>query len=126
MPRDYHYAKRDILDSMPGTISEIIAKSGYERNTVERWMRRMRGVDCHVVDWRRPAVSGPFVPVYAAGPGEDAVCTLKPLTPSQDWERRKTKYGVDTLRAKERAAHWALKARRGQVVDPLMAALFGK
>lgn len=126
MPRDYHVAKRDILQAMPGSISEIIAQSGYDRSTVERWMRRMRDVDCHIIDWRRPEVSGPFVAVYAAGPGDDAVCTLKPLTPSEDWHRKKEKYGMETLRARERAAHWALKARRGKVVDPLVAALFGR
>lgn len=129
MPRNYHIAKQDILDSMPGTVSEIIKKSGYERCTVERWMRRMKHDDpaqreCHIIDWRRPEVSGQFVAVYAAGPGKNAPCKLVAQSDAEKWQRAIQLHGMDKLRAKERARAWALKARRGQVNDPLMQALF--
>lgn len=125
MPRKYHNAKADILQSMPGTTAELATKSGWHLPTVQRWVRTMRKAgECRIADWRRPNGSGNFVPVYGKGPGEDAPCTLKPLTPSDDWQLAKQRYGMDTLRAKERARHWALQARRGRR-DPLMAALFG-
>jgi hypothetical protein len=127
MPRKYHNAKADILQSMPGTTAQLVEKSGWHIDTVHRWLRRMRKTgECRIADWQRPNRSGNFVPIYGMGPGEDAPCTLKPLTPSEDWKLAKQRYGMDTLRAKERARHWALKARRGQVKDPLVAALFGR
>jgi hypothetical protein len=127
MPRNYHTAKADIIQAMPGTTGQLVEKSGWHHDTVARWVRRMRKTgECRIVDWRRPNRTGNFVPVYGAGPGADAVCTLKPLTNSEDWHLAKKRYGMETLRKKERARHWALKARRGETTDPLMAALFDR
>jgi hypothetical protein len=125
VPRNCHTAKADILQAMPGSVSQLVTKSGYHRATVERWVRTLRAEQAsHIIDWLRPNGSGNFIPVHGKGLGEDAPCTLKPLTASDDWKLAKQRYGMDTLRAKERARHWALKARRGRR-DPLVAALFG-
>jgi hypothetical protein len=126
MPRNYHIARDHILQAMPGTVNQLVTKSGYCRSTVERWLRALRQGEpeqrgSHIIGWKRPERCGHFVAVHAAGPGKDAPCRLKPLTASQDWQKAKQKYGMETLRRKERARSWALKARRGQVKDPLMA-----
>jgi hypothetical protein len=127
MPRKYHNAKADILQAMPGSMAQLATKSGWHLQTVERWVRALRKAgECRILDWQRPNGSGNFVPVYGQGPGEDAACTLQALTGSEKWRLTKQRYGMDTLRAKERARHWALRARRGQVRDPLVAALFGR
>jgi hypothetical protein len=127
MPRKYHNAKEDILQSMPGTISQLVEKSGYHRATVERWMAKLRdGGESHIIKWLPPNGSGHFIPVHARGPGKDAECTLKAQTHSDRWKRAKQLHGLPTLRAKERARYWSLRARRGETMDPLVAALFGR
>ncbi len=42
MPRDYHHAKKDVFDAMPGTQNEIVARTGYDRSTVGRWVSVLR------------------------------------------------------------------------------------
>lgn len=125
MPRNYHIAKEHIVASMPGTVAELVRKSGWSHDTVVRWVKKLRKEGAsHIVGWERPNGGGPFVSVHGAGAGEDVPCTLKPLTPSEDWAKAKEKYGMELLRKKERARKWALEARRGRNDDPLMAALF--
>lgn len=78
--RIYHTAKRDILQSMPGTVSELAALSGYSLDTVYGWVRRLRHGDpltreSHIIGWIEPTGprgSGGVTPIHAAGPGEDA------------------------------------------------------
>lgn len=127
MPRNYQIARADILQSMPGSVDQLAAKSGYHRDTVTRWLRKLRAENAsHITGWLRPNGSGHFIPVHGAGPSADVECTLKPLTASEDWQKRKAKYGMQMLRRQERARHWALQARRGRTTDPLVAALFGR
>lgn len=78
-PRNYHLAKSHILQAMPGTVGELARKSGYARGTVEAWLKVLRAGDAltrasHIIDWRAPNGSGPYIAVHQAGPGEDAVC----------------------------------------------------
>lgn len=126
MPRDYHIAKRDILESMPGTVAQLVKKSGYHRATVERWLRKLRAADgSHIVDWQRPNGAGNFIPVHGAGTGVDVPCTLVALTSSEKWKATVRRLGRDRVRQLERARAWALQARRsGFGRDPLLGALF--
>lgn len=127
MPRDYHIAKRDILQAMPGTVAQLVAKSGYHRATVERWLVKLRAADgSHIVDWLPPNGSGNFIPVHGVGPGPDAPCKLRAMTPSDKWQARVRRLGRDYLRNRSRTGEWALRARRvGFKSDPLLGALFG-
>jgi hypothetical protein len=78
--RVYHTAKDDILQSMPGTVSELVARSGYSRETVYTWIRQLRCGDplsreSHIIGWLEPTGprgSGGVTAIHAAGPGEDA------------------------------------------------------
>lgn len=85
-PRDYHQARRDILQAMPGTIAQLVKKSGYARGTVEIWVRKMRIGDplaraSHIIGWTPPASShgsGPHAPIHQAGAGHDAPRVVLP------------------------------------------------
>lgn len=125
MPRNYNVAKDHVRQAMPGTMAQLVKRSGWHHDTVSRWVRKMRAAgECRIVGWQRPNGSGNFVPVYGEGPGEDAPCTLKPLTPSQDWQIAKQRYGKELLAKRERARHYARLARLNG--DPLVQALFGQ
>jgi hypothetical protein len=121
VPRNYAVAWDHIQEAMPGTVDELVAKSGWSVHTVRRWLARARAAGTsHIVDWRRPNGTGNFIAVHGVGPGDDVPCTLKPLTASDDWQLRIKRYGRELLRRQERARHYALRARRGQTRDPLM------
>jgi hypothetical protein len=78
--RIYHTAKEDILQSMPGTASELAKRAGYHREHVYCWLRKLRRGDpmtreSHIIGWQNPTGpngSGDYTPIHAAGPGEDA------------------------------------------------------
>src|ERR1044072_495912 len=128
MPRDYNApAQTAILQSMPGSVPHLAAKSGFHRATVERQLRKLRADGkTRIVGWARPNGSGPFIAIHGRGSGPDAPCTLQPLTDAEDWALKVERIGRPTLRLQERDRNWRLKARRGQVRDPLVAALFGR
>lgn len=122
-----------ILAAMPGFYDEIAAKCGLSQHIVERHVRKMRLVadpaqrECHVARWARPETVGKYRPFVKAGPGRDARCTFKPMTPKQMQDRhREKRRGTereDIKKARDRNRHWEAKARRG---DPLINALFGR
>lgn len=76
--RDYQLAKADILQAMPGTLQDLIQKSGWSERTVIGWLKVLRAGDpltrsSHIIDWLQPKKVGPYLAVHAAGPGEDAI-----------------------------------------------------
>lgn len=123
MPRNYHVAKAHILQAMPGTHNELVAKSGWTYETVRRWLKVLRRDSLvHIGDWARPNGSGHFQRIYHAGPGPDVPCTLTPLTDSEKWKlqvKRGMVDGINTIARKERARFWVRKAQRQG--DPLSA-----
>lgn len=116
--------RRLVADALPGNPADIAASTKLARTTVWRWLKAMhQDGECHVAKWMRNPQGGPFLPVYAAGPGVDAVCALKPLTEKQKsrryraaarrdgrWEDRNAR-----VRARWRADHADYQR------DPLMA-----
>ncbi len=119
-----------IAASLPGTLSEIMAKSGMTEGTCKRWIRILReeGLS-HITDWKRATgTRGGFRPVHAPGAGTDAANPLQPLTSAETCKRYRDKIKLDRDRndrhkAKSLARQFARKAgRRG---DPLVNALFG-
>jgi hypothetical protein len=77
--RDYQLAKADILLAMPGTVDEIMQKSGWSLRTVREWIGVLRKgspstrashISGFMPQGSRP---GPPLAIHSAGPGEDAV-----------------------------------------------------
>ena len=98
-PRNYHIAKEHILQAMPGTVDELVKKSGYNRGTVEHWMKALRTGDprtrsSHIIEWHPPNGTGPYIPVHQAGAGEDAILIRRSRN-----ERRLLKQSFDKFKA---------------------------
>lgn len=71
MPRINHMDA--VLAALPGTLSEIMSKSGVKKQAVARWLRIMRkNKECHVGKWRRSKGQGPLMRFYVRGHGIDA------------------------------------------------------
>ena len=122
-------SRRDkVKAALPGTPPEIMATTGLARTTVWRWLKDLlEAGECHITpEWQRTPGGGPFVPSYAAGPGVNAKCKLKPFTDSQIAKRYRAKARKDgrweDRNAKVRA-RWAADHARF-TKDPLLAALF--
>ena len=117
-----------VAAALPGCREQLIAKTGLAKGTVWRWIKALHAAgEVHIVNWKRPA-KGPFMPVYAAGPGTDAACKLKHFTAAQKAKRYRGKSinaGTWAERTRQqRGRYWAGKAaERG---DPLVNALFGR
>ena len=111
-----------------GTVADLAKRTGLAYNTVWRHIKAMHEAgECHITpDWKRTPGGGAFVPTYAAGPGVDAPCRLKPYTTAQlstRYRRKRRKDGSwQELLALNRA-RWAAK-RASFKKDPLLAALF--
>lgn len=89
---------------MSGTRDQIAAAAGVCRMTVSRQVKALHAAGKrHIVRWARP-VKGPIMPVFAAGPGEDA-------------ERR-----IQTFTYSEKSRRY--RARRDREVPSPFAALF--
>lgn len=124
-----------VFDALPGSVSDIMAKTTFSQRTVQKWIRSFRTaaeddpLKARIIDWRRSDVSGPFIPIHGAGGGPDAVCELLAYdTNSQlTWQRRKERWTDeqrDYYRLKSRTnAQVRRAAKRG---DPMVNALFGK
>lgn len=112
----------------PGTVADLAKRTGLAYNTVWRHMQAMHAAgECHITpQWKRIPGGGAFVPTYAAGPGVDAPCRLKPFTNAQLSTRYRTRRRKDgswqELLALNRA-RWAAK-RASYKKDPLLAAMF--
>jgi|SRR5471030_1751024 len=79
-----------IVRALPGTISDLVKKSGCAESTIRRWLNRMRADgECHIARWRR--TGGSLTPFYVAGRGVDAVCNLKARTNAQYCRRSRAK-----------------------------------
>lgn len=106
--------KQQVVDALPGTLSEIIAKAGVKRETAIRWLRIMRDAnECYVKRWKRSKGPGPFMRVYAAGKGKDA---KRPepysLAVSKQRYRENHPMAVDIYNARRRAKNHANKVAR--------------
>lgn len=107
--------RADVLAAMPGTRAEIHAKCSVECSCIVRMIRILRDAgQCHVTAWKRTVgKGGPIMPIYAAGPGEDA----KPLKrlPLRVYSRRYRKTHPEAIALANdarRARYWADRARK--------------
>lgn len=95
--------RRQILDLMPAEQSSIAWATGLSVATISRWVARLHSAgDIHISSWRRNPGGGDFVPKYSAGPGEDALCELVPLSNTERHRRMR-----ERRREARAAATWA-------------------
>lgn len=130
MPRDYRLARGHILEAMPGTVPELVKKSGYVRHTVNRWLAGLRegtpaARAAHIGDWIVPEGRGPVVAVWHAGPGRHKRRPVRNTSNAERWKKAKAKHGLPKLNAKWLNQHYARQRRKGRT-DPLLGALFAK
>jgi hypothetical protein len=130
MSRDYHRARADILEAMPGTVPDLAKRSGYARGTVKRWiaeLRKGRAADrgAHIGDWLEPEGRGAVaVAVWHAGPGKHKHRRRRGNASSQEKHARAVEqHGRELLAAKAANRYHARKRRAGHT-DPLLGALF--
>lgn len=95
-----------IVRALPGTMCDLVRKSGCAESTIRRWLHRLRAEnECHISGWRRNY--GGHTPYYEAGPGKDARCNLKRLTNTEYARRWRAKMAGtehgDVAAAKNRA-----------------------
>lgn len=124
--------RKYVLEAMPGTPKELREKTGFASRTITYNVKRaMAAGECHISKWKRSDGKGGFQPVYASGPGENAVCKLKPWTDAEigkrTWKKMKQDGRADIRLAHDSARYYAKKAERhGFIADPLQAAFFGR
>lgn len=112
MPKVSH--KQFVIDALPGTFSEIIAKSGVKKDTVIRWLRIMQDSgECYVKRWKRSKAQGPLMRVYAFGKGKDAMRPERlSMAVYKKRYRERHPLEVDIYNARRRAINEANRAAR--------------
>lgn len=109
--------KAQVVAAMPGTVPEIMARSGMTETTVKRWIRILRAAgESHIAKWKRSIGSGAFQSVHVLGAGQDARCYLQPYTTAQLSKRSRRAGKVDgraeATQARRSAKYYAKKAAR--------------
>lgn len=104
-----------ILGAMPGTRTEIIARSGLSKDTIARVIPIVHdGEQSHIGEWLPHPVGGPSMAVFYTGPGVDAIDDLPRMTHKELSARyEKSIRGTekhDRRNAKSRSRHWEKKA----------------
>jgi hypothetical protein len=104
-----------IARSLPGSMTDLVRKSGCAESTIRRWLHRMRADGtCHISGWERNCSS--ITAIYSAGPGPDAPCRLKRKTSAQyskEWRDRARKSGeLDVIYARKNARDRASTATK--------------
>lgn len=118
-------AVKDVRLAMPGTVRQLVDRSGWCREAVERCVKVLRAArDSHVGGWQASTGprGGPPAKIHYAGPGRDMPCNIKPLTPAEIWARRVKTNGREEHNARVRAYY---QRKRGvHLRDPLQQAAF--
>lgn len=127
MPRDYHRARADILEAMPGTVPDLAKRSGYARGTVKRWIAELRKGrpaerGAHIGEWLEQEGRGAVaVAVWHAGPGSHKHRRRKGKASSATkYARAVAEHGLPLLAAKAANQYHARQRRAGRA-DPLLA-----
>jgi hypothetical protein len=119
--------RADIIASLPGSIAEIIKRSGYSLATVSRNIAMLRAEkEIHIARWGKPPKAGRFYAVFAVGSAPDAP-RLEPVSNNERMAKvrriRKETGAIFEYRAKQRGRYHAKRATYRR--DPLLAALYG-
>ncbi len=110
--------KAQVKAALPGTLCDIVEKSGVQATTVVRWLKIMHTGhprEIYVSGWERTkGKGGPIKRVYSVGNQEDVKCRLKAQNQATYSARYRKKIRdteqADLTKAKARAERWAKKA----------------
>lgn len=73
-----------VLESLPGTISEISVRAGVSRTTAVNWIKSIRADgQAHVSGWKKLSQGGRYLAIYAIGSAMDVPCNFTPMTDKQ-------------------------------------------
>jgi hypothetical protein len=104
----YGDMRQQILNALPATRPALQEKLGINRSTAQSWLKRLREEGAiHISGWKRPKVSGSFLPVHAVGFGRDARCQLKRKTSADYADRYR-----EQKRQYERTRYYEAKAKK--------------
>lgn len=99
-----------LLRIMPATRTQLREQSHISRSSVTRVIVAMHEAGwCHIGRWIKPEGSGPFLPVYHAGQGKDAVCRLVAQTNAESTRKSRIKAEKEGRRDMQRARANAVK-----------------
>ncbi len=123
-----YYSRKLLLEHMPGSQAQLVERTGHSQGGTSRMLAELHAAGkCHIIRWRR-AKRGTAYPVYAAGPGKDSVCNIRPMTSAERSARYLKKLDrlglLEQLRKRNAADQRAVTLRKRG--DPLINALFGK
>jgi hypothetical protein len=103
-----------ILAALPSEQSDVAATTGLSVATVSRWIARMhKAGQIRIGSWRRHPSGGEPIPTYVSGPGEDATCSIKPMTNTErcrrarQRRRERTEEAVAAAAEAQAAATWS-------------------
>lgn len=107
--------RKAVVAALPGTLCQIIVKSGMRKGTVVRWPRILQDEGAiHVSGWVRSEAAGPIKRVYTDGPGVNVPCTLKRL-PGAKYNKKYRKTHAEliaTYNDRRRARYHAARAAK--------------
>ena len=117
--------RETVFDALPGTIAQIVQRTGVGRATVYKWLTALRAADrCFVKSWRR--TEGRYCPRFAAGCSTDAPLPA-PLSGAEHSRKHYVKHRkpIETeLRAVRKAAR-ENASRMAKAPQSWMSALMG-
>lgn len=123
MTKVYRHDRTQIaLAAMPGTLKDMAERIGAPKATVQHWIKALRACGwAHVGKWKRTDGPGGLQPVFYAGQGRDAECTLMPYTKSETQARYKKR-----LQKSDDYAHIRAKITAKQRLKRQLAKLKGR
>jgi hypothetical protein len=87
-PRYADQQAKKVLDVLPATIDEIVAKTGMTLYQVKFRVGQMEPTQCHTGRWKRAgSEGGSHQPIIVAGPGPDVPCPFRARTPAETSRR---------------------------------------
>lgn len=125
--------RKEVEAALPGTVLQLVDKTGLAESTVRRMLRRLRDDDKAHISKRLRNVGG-STPLWVAGPGEDAP-PLKPYTAAQycrRFRKRVRKAIKDAEAGRKPDPRYLRHVARVQtdkiakVGDPFINAFFGR
>lgn len=116
-----------ILAQLPGTQLRIHRRTMIGQSTISRWLKDLVAAgDAHIGGWSRSRSGGPITAVYHAGPGDEAPCSIKPMTKAelhQRYQESKRKAAALEQLDIEHSAAWVQDFKPSR--DHMTAAFFG-